>query len=457
MWRILALSLLSLLFGVPSVISPARPLFPTSFLVEQSPTLLSVAHEFALPPRPGVPSSLAHPRSPSLYSSWRLLNLARQSTPPTPERVPPQMEPVVQRLLEYLLLQESLARWHYHWGTQALPQQRSLSQLQHYFLQSYWFRENLQEMLIQREYGFPELSLVRVLSAIQASSYFLEIPYPTLFCLFFKESRLDYKAVSPTGARGLGQLTGIGIQQIEQIRRQAGEDERLQATLAHLQRRYADPTWQGLLQELGFEGTLPQDLSLPSRMEVPTRYASLRLPEVQQRLLAQQLPYASNTMFVQRQLRRMRQGRRLPLEYAPIHAQYVEVLQESYASEPGNIFHIETNVLLSSALFRHYLNYEWRFRGNTWDLQPAVRRALAVAAYNQGQTGVRRLLYILRRELRKEPNEITLADLLRNLTLKRVQRALEGSEAQSRELRDHVLQIAECAEAPMVLPPSARR
>ena len=90
-------------------------------------------------------------------------------------------------------------------------------------------------------------------------------------------------------------------------------------------------------------------------MVVPTRSASLLLPEVQKRLQEEQLPYASNTSQIRRRLNRLRQGRPLSLAYAPIHAHYVAALEESYAGEPGNIFHIETNILLSTLLFRHYL------------------------------------------------------------------------------------------------------
>ncbi|MEK9615967.1 MAG: hypothetical protein VW543_06520, partial [Deltaproteobacteria bacterium] len=244
---------------------------PTYHLPEPDPS-----GNFGSPVRPSRPLSLEHFQQPSAYTPERLLNLARQSSSFTPIlRLDQPTTPAVERFTNYLLLQESLARWHYHWGTQALPGQRSQTQLHHYFLSSYWFQENLQRFLAQSEYGFPELALVRTLSAIQTSAFFLEVSYPTIFCLFFKESRLDYKAVSASGARGLGQLTGIAIKQIELLREETEEQTRLSAALHHLRQRYADPTWQGVLKELGYQEKLPQNLSLPPKMVVPTRSASL--------------------------------------------------------------------------------------------------------------------------------------------------------------------------------------
>ena len=407
---------------------------------------------FGSPVRPSRPLSLEHFQQPSAYTPTRLLNLARQSSSFTPILLLDQpTKPTVERFANYLLLQESLARWHYHWGTEALPGQRNQTQLYDYFLSSYWFQENLQRFLAQSEYGFPELSLVRTLSAIQASAFFLEVSYPTIFCLFFKESRLDYKAVSASGARGLGQLTGIAIKQIELLREDTEEQNRLNAALHHLQQRYADPTWQGILTELGYQVQLPQNLSLPPKMVVPTRSASLLLPEVQKRLKEEQLPYASKTSQIRRRLNRLRQGRSLSLTYAPIHAHYVLALEEIYAGEPGNIFHIETNILLSTLLFRHYLQSKWRYGKSVWKPRPEVQRVLAVAAYNQGQSSARNLFRLLQKEIGKKPEEITLTEFVEHLTPQRVQQALKGSKAQARELIDHALNVAECAESSVAL------
>ena len=450
--RILMASALAMLLWPQSLLSlKQEQLFdysPTYHLPEPDPS-----GNFGSPVRPSQPISLEHFQQPSAYTPERLLNLARQSSSFTPIlRLDQPTTPAVERFTNYLLLQESLARWHYHWGTQALPGQRSQIQLHHYFLSSYWFQENLQRFLAQSEYGFPELALVRTLSAIQTSAFFLEVSYPTIFCLFFKESRLDYKAVSASGARGLGQLTGIAIKQIELLREETEEQTRLNAALHHLRQRYADPTWQGVLKELGYQGKLPQNLSLPPKMVVPTRSASLLLPEVQKRLEEEQLPYASNTSQIRRRLNRLRQGRPLSLTYAPIHAHYAAALEESYAGEPGNIFHIETNILFSTLLFRHYLKSEWRYGKSTWKPRPEVQRVLAVAAYNQGQSSARSLFRLLQKEIGKKPEEITLKEFMEHLTPQRVQQALKGSKARARELVDHALNVAECAESSITLP-----
>ena len=451
MSRILMVSVLVMLLWPQSLLSLKKVQLFDYFTIYQLPEPY-FSGNFGSPVRPSRPLSLEHFQQPSAYTPTRLLNLARQSSSFTPILLLDQpTKPTVERFANYLLLQESLARWHYHWGTEALPGQRNQTQLYDYFLSSYWFQENLQRFLAQSEYGFPELSLVRTLSAIQASAFFLEVSYPTIFCLFFKESRLDYKAVSASGARGLGQLTGIAIKQIELLREDTEEQNRLNAALHHLQQRYADPTWQGILTELGYQVQLPQNLSLPPKMVVPTRAASLLLPEVQQRLKEEQLPYASKTSQIRRRLNRLRQGRPLSLTYAPIHAHYVLALEEIYAGEPGNIFHIETNILLSTLLFRHYLQSKWRYGKSVWKPRPEVQRVLAVAAYNQGQSSARNLFRLLQKEIGKKPEEITLKEFVEHLTPQRVQQALKGSKAQAHELIDHALNVAECAESSVPL------
>ena len=451
MSRILMVSVLVMLLWPQSLLSLKKVQLFDYFTIYQLPEPY-FSGNFGSPVRPSRPLSLEHFQQPSAYTPTRLLNLARQSSSFTPILLLDQpTKPTVERFANYLLLQESLARWHYHWGTEALPGQRNQTQLYDYFLSSYWFQENLQRFLAQSEYGFPELSLVRTLSAIQASAFFLEVSYPTIFCLFFKESRLDYKAVSASGARGLGQLTGIAIKQIELLREDTEEQNRLNAALHHLQQRYADPTWQGILTELGYQVQLPQNLSLPPKMVVPTRSASLLLPEVQKRLKEEQLPYASKTSQIRRRLNRLRQGRSLSLTYAPIHAHYVLALEENYAGEPGNIFHIETNILLSTLLFRHYLQSKWRYGKSVWKPRPEVQRVLAVAAYNQGQSSARNLFRLLQKEIGKKPEEITLKEFVEHLTPQRVQQALKGSKSQARELIDHALNVAECAESSVAL------
>ena len=451
MSRILMVSALVMLLWPQSLLPLKKGQLFDYFPIYQLPEPY-FSGNFGSPVRPSRPLSLEHFQQPSAYTPTRLLNLARQSSSFTPILLLDQpTKPTVERFANYLLLQESLARWHYHWGTEALPGQRNQTQLYDYFLSSYWFQENLQRFLAQSEYGFPELSLVRTLSAIQASAFFLEVSYPTIFCLFFKESRLDYKAVSASGARGLGQLTGIAIKQIELLREDTEEQNRLNAALHHLQQRYADPTWQGILTELGYQVQLPQNLSLPPKMVVPTRSASLLLPEVQKRLKEEQLPYASKTSQIRRRLNRLRQGRSLSLTYAPIHAHYVLALEEIYAGEPGNIFHIETNILLSTLLFRHYLQSKWRYGKSVWKPRPEVQRVLAVAAYNQGQSSARNLFRLLQKEIGKKPEEITLKEFVEHLTPQRVQQALKGSKAQARELIDHALNVAECAESSVAL------
>ena len=451
MSRILMVSALVMLLWPQSLLSLKKGQLFDYFPIYQLPEPY-FSGNFGSPVRPSRPLSLEHFQQPSAYTPTRLLNLARQSSSFTPILLLDQpTKPTVERFANYLIFQESLVRWHYHWGTEALPGQRNQTQLYDYFLSSYWFQENLQRFLAQSEYGFPELSLVRTLSAIQASAFFLEVSYPTIFCLFFKESRLDYKAVSASGARGLGQLTGIAIKQIELLREDTEEQNRLNAALHHLQQRYADPTWQGILTELGYQVQLPQNLSLPPKMVVPTRSASLLLPEVQKRLKEEQLPYASKTSQIRRRLNRLRQGRSLSLTYAPIHAHYVLALEENYAGEPGNIFHIETNILLSTLLFRHYLQSEWRYGKSVWKPRPEVQRVLAVAAYNQGQSSARNLFRLLQKEIGKKPEEITLKEFVEHLTPQRVQQALKGSKARARELIDHALNVTECAESSVAL------
>ena len=146
--RILMVSALAMLLWPQSLLSlKQEQLFdysPTYHLSKPDPS-----GNFGSPVRPSRPLSLEHFQQPSAHTPERLLNLARRSSSFTPIlRLDQPTTPAVERFTNYLLLQESLVRWHYHWGTQALPGQRSQTQLHHYFLSSYWFQENLQLSLI---------------------------------------------------------------------------------------------------------------------------------------------------------------------------------------------------------------------------------------------------------------------------------------------------------------------
>ena len=81
-----------------------------------------------------------------------------------------------------------------------------------------------------------------------------------------------------------------------------------------------------------------------------------------------------------------------------------------------------------------------------------MQRVLAVAAYNQGQSSARNLFRLLQKEIGKKPEEITLKEFVEQLTPQRVQQALKGSKARARELVDHALNVAECAESSITLP-----
>ena len=57
----------------------------------------------------------------------------------------------------------------------------------------------------------------------------------------------------------------------------------------------------------------------------------------------------------------------------------------------------------------------------------------------------------LQKEIGKKPEEITLKEFVEHLTPQRVQQALKGSKSQARELIDHALNVAECAESSVAL------
>ena len=100
--------------------------------------------------------------------------------------------------------------------------------------------------------------MLRILISIQAAAHFFEVPYPALFCLFFQESKFDFLADSATGAKGIGQLTSIGLREIRRLRQSSKIEIKLQKTAAYVNQVYSDTQIQQWLSYLGLNIYFPE-------------------------------------------------------------------------------------------------------------------------------------------------------------------------------------------------------
>ncbi len=357
----------------------------------------------------------------------------------------------MRRIFLTVMQYESISRMRFNRGTGRLVSQRDLEGLADYFVDSRWFREALKKFSSIEAYGFSEEHLFRVLISIQAAAHFFEVPYPALFCLFFQESKFDFMANSATGAKGIGQLTTIALREIRRLRNSLKKEALLQRTAFHLNQVYTDPQIQIWLQNLGYNIELPKILPIPENIEF-TRINSAFMRKVGKELVKDGQAYGKNISLLWFLSRKIRRGRILSKRYAHMHKVFTQMLADQYAISPASTYNIETNVLVSTLLFTNYYRYKWRSKKDIFELSAEVRVILAAAAYNHGQTGMRRFLINLKHEFPMLDFKVLSAKKMRVLfTTRRLSRALQRPFQKIREASRHVRHIMNCSEKSQLL------
>ncbi len=401
--------------------------------------------DMGFPPTTGSPLEIT--QTPRNLNTIQLENSLNYLHLPFPEKLNAQHQiDTMQKLLIMFMQFESISRLRFNRGTGRLLSQSDLEDLAEHIMNSSWYRESLLKYFSNQDYGYSEKPLIRVFISIQAASHFFEIPYPSLFCLFFQESKFFYLANSPTGAKGIGQLTSIGLRQVQRLRKNSKMELKLQKTAEYLNQVYGDQQIQIWLNKLGLKTDFPEIFPVPDKINF-TRISSAFMRKVGQRLVEEGQLYGKKTNTLWYLSNRLRRGRILPNRYAHMHKVFSQMMEEDYTSSQASVYNIETNILLSTMLYSHYYRYRWRHGKNAYDIPKTTRVILAAAAYNHGQTGIRRLLYNLKHEFPMlDFQNLSSKQLSTLLTAHRLKHALRSSIHKVREASRHIRKIMECTE-----------
>ena len=423
--------------------------------VKLQPKLLPYAKDelidFDFPPRPGKPLEI--PTEPQDLNSFQLLqSVGHLHQSYFDKKRDQHINESMYRIFMMFMQFESISRLRFNRGTVRLKSQSNLEELADHIMDSKWYRIALQRFSSNSGYGFSEQRMLRILISIQAAAHFFEVPYPALFCLFFQESKFDFLADSATGAKGIGQLTSIGLREIRRLRQSSKIEIKLQKTAAYLNQVYSDTQIQQWLSYLGLNIYFPEISPIPEKIEF-TRISSAFMREVGKELVKEGQTYGNNTSLLWILSKRLRRGRILPSRFAHMHKIFSQMLEDRYASSPASTYNIETNILLSTILFNHYYRFRWRTNKYIFNLLPQTRVILAAAAYNHGQSGVRRFLINLKHEFPKLDFDVLSSRKLRLLLSRsRLRQALLSKSCKIEEALRHFNNFMDCAENRTVSP-----
>ena len=351
----------------------------------------------------------------------------------------------MRRIIISFLQFEVISRKRFNRGAKRLSTQAEFEDLADHIIESRWFREVIKRISSNHAYGFSEERLIRVLFSIQVASSSYDIPYPALFCLFFQESKFDFLANSHTGAKGIGQLTSIGIKEVSRLRNNKEKESLLQKTATHLNQVYNDPQINLWLEKLGFKIKLPKIKPIPKKIEF-TRINSAFIREVGLELVKRGHSYGKNIGLLWYLSKKIRRGRILSERYAHTHKIFSEMLAKRYASSPSSAYNIETNILASTILFDHYYRYRWKEGKEMFNLPEDTRVILAASAYNHGQSGMRRFLINLKQEFPSlNFRDLTAKRLKYLFTSVRLKKAVQRPDYKISETSTHINKIMECS------------
>ena len=129
------------------------------------------------------------------------------------------------------------------------------------------------------------------------------------------------------------------------------------------------------------------------------------------------------------------------------------MLENEYAVSPSSAYNIETNIIASTLIFNNYYRYRWKQDNEIFDLSADARVIAAVAAYNHGQSGMRRFLINLKKEFPALEYKLLSAKKFEELfTTSRLSKAIQRPYYKIRETSKHVRNIIECSvKRPIVL------
>ncbi|MGK0290231.1 MAG: hypothetical protein ACI86H_001686 [bacterium] len=329
-----------------------------------------------------------------------------------------------------------------------LKRQKSVTELLEYMYKSRWYREYLTRITNDPAYEYMASRGLRIFMTTHVASHYFEVPFPTLFCLIFQESKFDFKVNSYTGAIGLGQLTSIGMRQIKRLRRFKRYEGRLQNATRYLGQTYHDPFILKYLRKLGFYPKFPVVVKFPKNMEynLPQLENYSITSAVGRELVKRGHDYGKNFSLVEKMNDKVRRGYMIAGKYAPFHAAYADVLWKTYGRHLGNAYNPETSIFYSAILMRYYYNYNWKIGRRKIRFQPSVRSILAASAYNRGQSVVRKFLKSLKTDYPKiKFHRLNVHSMKRYFTKNRFYRVLKGDKIEAGEIASHIQSIYQCS------------
>jgi len=354
----------------------------------------------------------------------------------------------LKRLHRLLNTYDLISKLRYRRAASFLPCQKTLPELVDFIMSSRWYKEFLIPISTDDVYDYSENTALRIIISAHTAAHFFQVPFPTLFCLIFQESKFDFKIKSYTGALGLGQITGIALKQINLIRQQdPDENRRILAAAHHIKNIYSDLVIDELLRDIGFYPMFPKLGDFPNRIQKFDPYRWKVVKQVSKALIQKGFSYGKKLSLVRRLIKRDLKGEILRGKYAAVHPALLKVTDVNYGKKFGTVLNIETNLLVSAMLLRHYMNYEWIVWNRKIHLKPSLAAIMAIAAYNQGPSVVREYLrYLLKLNPRYEIEQATSKDHRLFLSKKGIRKALKNKSRRVEELFEHIRKITQCSE-----------
>ena len=353
----------------------------------------------------------------------------------------------MERLYRFFLTYDRISEIRYRRTVFQLGCQKNKKKLIEFIKKTRWYKEFLIPISSKPIYDYSEVTALRILISAHTAAHFFRIPYTTLICLIFQESKFDFKIRSYTGAIGLGQITKIALLQIKKLRENPNEERRIQAAAAHIKNIYEDPVFDGVLRNMGFYPMFPRLGTFPDHIDKFSPYKKKIILEVKQELLEKGFSFAKNDWLVRKLIKKDLSGHVLTNDYAAVHPALLKVTERNYGKKYGCVLNIETNILVASMLLWHYMNYSWKIDKKKIHLKPCVASIMAVAAYNQGPLIVSEFL---RHIHKKYPNfnieKANPKDFDQLFTKHHFSKALKHKRLRAEELFMHVREIRKCSE-----------
>ncbi len=354
----------------------------------------------------------------------------------------------LERFYRFAITWNTISWLRYKRRVEGLPSQKKIPDLIDHVLRSRWYKEFMIKITENQKYEYMENQALQIYLAQHTAAHFFQLPFPTFLCLLFQESKFDFKIASHTGAVGLGQLTTVGMQQVNILRQKDLHELRLQAATIHLGNIYRDPVVLEIMKEMGFSPKFPdiERMPEPGTYKTPDTLSKQIIKETSKQLLKRGYKFGKNINLVRSLCKKVRRGTMLPDKYAAVHPVYSKVLEKKYGNDIGNVFNPESNLMFSAMLLKYYFDYSWKVNRKILRLQPDVRAIAAIASYNVGQGGTLGFLRILARDYPKlNMNKASVEELEDKFTIKRVKRNHRKNPAKAQEIFRHVLKIKDCA------------